>query len=435
MLIGGGGGDLLDGGAGVDRLNGGTGGDVCWWGERHVGCETRRPAADLSLTKTTSDAAPYQSDEITFAVTVGNAGPDGASSVEVMDLLPTGLTYRSHVGVGTYNQTTGAWDVGSVPAGAFRTLRVRVSVDGIGALTNTASVEASDTWDPDSTPGDGPGTEDDEAAAVVSSSRRPVDVSGILSVDTTWTEAGGPYRIVDTVQIPSGVTLSIQAGARVTNVGGYAFLLQGALEIQGTATAPVWFEGGGGILFTPAPTGSPTATIEYAHLQNFNGLWYPDLSVTKFALLHSTVVNVTEYQALRATNGNDFHIEYNRFVDAHGIAVSSLLDAVAYIRWNRFESKGDMGFPFWVLLRGTGLEGTLIQYNCFLDAGDPAIRGFDGGASGLADARFNYWGTTDSDVIRAMIFDREDSILAPGYIPYVPFLTVPDPTCATAGVP
>ncbi|MBI5675510.1 MAG: DUF11 domain-containing protein, partial [Nitrospirae bacterium] len=52
-------------------------------------------SADLSITKISSDMSPAVSDTIVFTVTVTNNGPSDATGVEVMDVLPSVLTYVS----------------------------------------------------------------------------------------------------------------------------------------------------------------------------------------------------------------------------------------------------------------------------------------------------------------------------------------------------
>jgi large repetitive protein len=60
--------------------------------------------ADLSVTKTVSDATPNVGDQITFTVTLTNAGPDAATGVQVTDLLPAGLSFvNATPGQGTYD--------------------------------------------------------------------------------------------------------------------------------------------------------------------------------------------------------------------------------------------------------------------------------------------------------------------------------------------
>ena len=75
--------------------------------------------ADLSVTKTVSDATPNVGDQITFTVTLSNQGPDAATGVQVTDLLPAGVSFVSATpSQGTYDSTTGLWDVGALANGA-----------------------------------------------------------------------------------------------------------------------------------------------------------------------------------------------------------------------------------------------------------------------------------------------------------------------------
>src|SRR5262249_32824978 len=64
-------------------------------------------------------------------------------------LLPTGLSFLSVVpSLGSYNNGTGLWSVGTIAGGANATLTIDARVAGPGAQTNTASVEHSDQFDP-----------------------------------------------------------------------------------------------------------------------------------------------------------------------------------------------------------------------------------------------------------------------------------------------
>ena len=73
--------------------------------------------ADLGLTKIVSNAHPNVGDTIAYTVTLSNAGLDGATHVQVADLLPAGLGFVSATpSQGTYSNVTGLWNVGSVGA-------------------------------------------------------------------------------------------------------------------------------------------------------------------------------------------------------------------------------------------------------------------------------------------------------------------------------
>jgi uncharacterized repeat protein (TIGR01451 family) len=105
--------------------------------------------ADLALTKTVSDATPNVGDQITFTITLTNAGPVAAAGVTVTDLLPVGFTFVSATpSQGTYTAGTGLWNVGTVTAGAAQTLTITATVVSPSVLSNTATISASSQVDP-----------------------------------------------------------------------------------------------------------------------------------------------------------------------------------------------------------------------------------------------------------------------------------------------
>ncbi|MFY0653953.1 MAG: tandem-95 repeat protein [Cyclobacteriaceae bacterium] len=112
--------------------------------------DTPDASADLSIDKMVDENAPNVGDDITFTLTVSNAGPSDASSVTVSDLLPSGYTYVSDDGGGDYNNITGEWEVGSLASGSNVSLDIMVTVLASGVYTNTATVSGNeDDPDPD----------------------------------------------------------------------------------------------------------------------------------------------------------------------------------------------------------------------------------------------------------------------------------------------
>ena len=107
--------------------------------------------ADLALTKTVSAATRTVGDQVTFTVTVTNAGPASATSVRVSDVLPAGLSFVSATASqGTYTAATGVWNVGTVTTATPATLTLTATVVSAGAIANTASITAADQFDPTS---------------------------------------------------------------------------------------------------------------------------------------------------------------------------------------------------------------------------------------------------------------------------------------------
>ncbi|MEP0728342.1 MAG: proprotein convertase P-domain-containing protein, partial [Parasphingorhabdus sp.] len=127
--------------------------------------------ADLSVTKTVSNATPTSGAAIQYVVSLNNAAssPQTATGVVVSDLLPLGLTYTSHTvsaGGGTYTLGTGIWAVPSIAPNQTRTLTINATVSATAGatITNVAEVTASSHSDIDSTVNNGATGEDDYAA-------------------------------------------------------------------------------------------------------------------------------------------------------------------------------------------------------------------------------------------------------------------------------
>jgi uncharacterized repeat protein (TIGR01451 family) len=111
---------------------------------------THTVSTDLSVTKTANALSLSEGDEVTYTVTVVNAGPDPAAGVVIKDALPGGVTYASDDGGGAYSSTAGVWNVGALGVGVSATLHITATVD-VGTagqtITNTAVISASDPPD------------------------------------------------------------------------------------------------------------------------------------------------------------------------------------------------------------------------------------------------------------------------------------------------
>jgi len=124
--------------------------------------------ADLSLVKTVTNTTPTVSTNINFIITVTNGGPDDAVGVEVTEKLPSGFTFISATtSKGTYNSTTGLWQIGDLALNQSVTLNMIVRVNASGSYTNTAEITASLLIDPDSTPNNQIPSEDDQSTVTV----------------------------------------------------------------------------------------------------------------------------------------------------------------------------------------------------------------------------------------------------------------------------
>lgn len=84
------------------------------------------------------------------------------------------------------------------------------------------------------------------------------DVSGEITVDTTWTLAGSPYVVTGDVTVMPGITLAIEPGTEVRFAGNYALIVRGKLFAEG--------QPGQEILFTshlPSPAAGDWGVLDF----------------------------------------------------------------------------------------------------------------------------------------------------------------------------
>ncbi|WP_293565334.1 T9SS type A sorting domain-containing protein [Phaeodactylibacter sp.] len=120
------------------------------------------PIIDLELDKRINNQFPVIGEEITFTIEVVNQGPSTATGVVVEDKLPSGYIYTgSSADQGDYNENTGLWNIGTLPAGEMVTLLITAEVKFGGNHLNLAEVVDANEDDIDSTPDNGVDTDGD----------------------------------------------------------------------------------------------------------------------------------------------------------------------------------------------------------------------------------------------------------------------------------
>ncbi|WP_298498800.1 gliding motility-associated C-terminal domain-containing protein, partial [uncultured Algibacter sp.] len=197
--------------------------------------------ADLSLTKDVvdGDTSPLVGSEITFVITVTNDGPQDATGVEVTDLLPSGFDFVLFSSTsGTYNETTGIWNVGTIANGGTETLLIDALVNGEGDYLNIAQITGSDVVDNDSSPNndDGDQSEDDEDNILVS----PVDAMADLSVSKTVVDNEIMPNVGD--EITFQITVSNAGPDTATGVEVMDLLPAGFDFVRFSATSGIYNE-------------------------------------------------------------------------------------------------------------------------------------------------------------------------------------------------
>jgi uncharacterized repeat protein (TIGR01451 family) len=118
--------------------------------------------ADLSVTKTDSPDPVQVGQELTYTITVANAGPNPAANVTLSDTLPGTVTLVSAIpSQGTCSGTTTiTCNLGAIAASSSATVTIKVIPNTDADLTNTASASSA-TADPN------PANDSDTEATVV----------------------------------------------------------------------------------------------------------------------------------------------------------------------------------------------------------------------------------------------------------------------------
>jgi uncharacterized repeat protein (TIGR01451 family) len=98
--------------------------------------------ADLSVTKTDSVDPVLAGNNLTYTITVSNAGPSNAANVVAMDTLPAGVTFVSATNGGTEAGGAVTWNLGTLALGGMTSVMVTVTVDSstTANLNNTVTV-------------------------------------------------------------------------------------------------------------------------------------------------------------------------------------------------------------------------------------------------------------------------------------------------------
>ena len=203
----------------------------------------RRPT-DIEVVKTVDDDTPGIGDVINYTISVlnnfnGGANISDATGIVVRDILPSGLSFESaSASVGTYDESVGTWNIGDLANGATVTLTISARVRALGNYTNTAELIAADAPDPDSTPGNGVETEDDQSTVTVI----PVANADLMltkTVGNATPNVGDPIQFILTVDNQGP---GIATGVQVTDMLPSGFTYIGSTSTNGNydAASGVW---------------------------------------------------------------------------------------------------------------------------------------------------------------------------------------------------
>jgi uncharacterized repeat protein (TIGR01451 family) len=153
--------------------------------------------ADLSITKTDSIDPVIAGNNLTYTITVNNAGPNDALNVVVTDTLPAGVTFVSTAGCAEDPNGIPTCSLGTITAGgsAQYTATVTVDPDTTGSEDTAVNTEA-------------------DLSVTKSDSPDPVDPGQSLTYTIMVNNAGpsDAQNVVVTDTLPAGVTFVSTTG-------------------------------------------------------------------------------------------------------------------------------------------------------------------------------------------------------------------------------
>ncbi len=219
--------------------------------------------ADLAITKS-SDPNPAIVDEtLTYTLNISNAGPDNATLVQVVDVLPASVDFvLASPSQGSCGEAAGTvtCNLGTVNSGSGATITIEVTPTAAGELNNTATVDSQL---------DDPNTDDNTATDTNTARIREADLSVIktsspnpayLNEPLTWTLAisnAGPddaENVQVTDQLPAGVQFESASSSQgsCSEAAGVVTCDLGTVTTSGATIT---------IVVTPTQTGELNNTV------------------------------------------------------------------------------------------------------------------------------------------------------------------------------
>ena len=189
-------------------------------------------SADVSVVKTASPNQVVPGEVLTYTIVVSNAGPSAAENVILTDNIPASITdvEFSVNGGGTFNPWTGSLNLGTLAAGASRTILVRgtVSNTATGTITNTAIVSST-------TPDPNPDNNTSTVTTTVSSAQS-ADVSVVKTVSPNSVAPG--ERVTYTIVVSNAGPIAAENVVLIDNIP--SSIIGAEFSVNGGITFNPW---------------------------------------------------------------------------------------------------------------------------------------------------------------------------------------------------
>jgi uncharacterized repeat protein (TIGR01451 family) len=247
--------------------------------------------ADLAFSNSVSTPALNLSSNVTFTLSVTNAGPSPADAVVVADTLPAGFTFiTASVSQGTWNNNGNAFSalLGTVPNQGNASVTIQAMATIAGTWTNDATASSSTTELNSS----------NNTAAVSVSVNSPPSISGITNVVTEEEVPAGPigFEIGDAETAASSLVLS--ASSSNTNLIDAAHIVFDGSDANRTVTlTPLTNQFGSSTIILGVSDGMATTNISFTFTVQQVNHGAVLLSIPDFQVLENSTLEFTNKAA------------------------------------------------------------------------------------------------------------------------------------------
>jgi uncharacterized repeat protein (TIGR01451 family) len=208
-------------------------------------------SADVAITKTGTPNPVTQGTPLTYTLTVTNNGPASATTVQVMDMLPSSLTYLSSTvtpsSQGTCSEAGASvtCQLGTMANGATATISILTIPEQAGQITNTAMISADQT-DPNATNNTSSWIETVTAPTSITlqsfSAYSSTDKNGASRVILAWKTGGEAHNLgFNVYREQNGSRVRVNSSV----IAGSALLMKGAL-VKHTGRSYAWIDSSAG---------------------------------------------------------------------------------------------------------------------------------------------------------------------------------------------
>ena len=208
---------------------------------------------DLELTLTSNNLEANVGDTESYVLTIFNKSSKNATGVKVQCLLPTSLQYSAHnvAGLGSYNPTTGVWDIGDLAANSNHAMTLNGKVLQGGNIKLSAQVTAANEPDIDSQPNNynNVAIQDDE---------KDLNITGMLAdlSITANVATGTPAQLTLGNQVSFVVNLTNSGPTRADGVKIRAYQPAGMTYVSSTTSIGVYDPSVGVWILSTTPDGT-----------------------------------------------------------------------------------------------------------------------------------------------------------------------------------